>query len=92
MAKTNIEKLMELKQLYEQGILTKEEMEVEKHKILGTTIETPKPDSSQTIEQQSHVEAKESAEYSVENTDDSFFDKYKGYVIGGIALLFVILN
>ena len=90
MAKTNIEKLMELKQLYEQGILTKEEMEVEKHKILGTTIETPKPDSSQTIEQQSHVEAKESAEYSVENTDDSFFDKYKGYVIGGIALLLVI--
>lgn len=30
MAKSNIEKLMELKQLYEQGILTKEEMEVEK--------------------------------------------------------------
>jgi len=87
---SQIDKLMELKQLYEQGILTKEEMEVEKHKILGTTIETPKPDSSQTIEQQSHVEAKESAEYSVENTDDSFFDKYKGYVIGGIALLLVI--
>ena len=34
MAKTNIEKLMELKHLYEQGILTKEEMEIEKQKIL----------------------------------------------------------
>ena len=30
MAKSNIDKLMELKQLYEQGILTKEEMEIEK--------------------------------------------------------------
>ena len=29
MAKSNIDKLMELKQLYEQGILTKEEMEAE---------------------------------------------------------------
>lgn len=35
MANSNIDKLMELKQLYEQGILTKEEMEAEKQKILG---------------------------------------------------------
>ena len=35
MAKSNIDKLMELKQLYEQGILTKEEMEIEKRKSLG---------------------------------------------------------
>ena len=34
--KTQIDKLMELKQLYEQGILTKEEMENEKAKILNT--------------------------------------------------------
>ena len=31
---TQIEKLMELKRLYEQGILIKEEMEAEKHMIL----------------------------------------------------------
>ena len=86
MEKSQIDKLMELKQLYEQGILTKEEMEAEKQKILGTAIETPKPDSSQNIEQQSHIEAKEPAKISVENTGNSFFNKYKGYVIG-IALL-----
>ena len=34
--KTQIDKLMELKQLYEQGILTQEEMENEKAKILNT--------------------------------------------------------
>ena len=40
MGKSNIDKLMELKQLYEQGILTKEEMEAEKAKILNAS--TPK--------------------------------------------------
>ena len=43
MAKSNIDKLMELKQLYEQGILTKEEMEAEKAKILNAP--TPKVES-----------------------------------------------
>ena len=52
MAKSNIEKLLELKQLYEQGILTKEEMEAEKAKILGTSTPNPNPpitDSSPVI-------------------------------------------
>ena len=44
MAKSNIEKLMELKQLYEQGILTKDEMEAEKLKILGQ----PNPDDTKS--------------------------------------------
>lgn len=56
MAKLNIDKLLELKQLYEQGILTKEEMEAEKAKILnastssdGSTIkETPSVDTSES--------------------------------------------
>ena len=43
MTKTDIDKLMELKQLYEQGILSKEEMEAEKKKILG--IAAPKTES-----------------------------------------------
>ena len=34
--KSTIERLKELKSLYEAGILTKEEMEVEKAEILGT--------------------------------------------------------
>ena len=89
MTKSIIDKLMELKQLYEQGILTKEEMETEKQKILGSVSDAPKSESSQTIERQSHVEAKEPAKISVENTKDSFFYKYKGYVFG-IALLLVI--
>lgn len=86
---SQIDKLMELKQLYEQSILTKEEMETEKHKILGSLSDAPKSESSQTIERQSHAEAKEPAKISVENTKDSFFYKYKGYVFG-IALLLVI--
>ena len=61
MTKSIIDKLMELKQLYEQGILTKEEMETEKQKILGSVSDAPKSESSQTIERQSHVEAKEPA-------------------------------
>ena len=86
---SQIDKLMELKRLYEHGILTKEEMESEKQKILGTAPNVPKSKSSQTIEQQSHVEAKEPAKISVENTGNPFFYKYKGYVFG-IALLLVI--
>lgn len=37
MTQETLNKLMELKQLFEQGILTKEELELEKAKILGTT-------------------------------------------------------
>lgn len=33
---SQIDQLLELKKLYERGILTKEEMEIEKHKILET--------------------------------------------------------
>jgi hypothetical protein len=56
MAKSNIDKLMELKKLYEEGILTKEEMEAEKAKILNasassdesTIKETPSVDTSES--------------------------------------------
>ena len=88
--KTQIDKLMELKQLYEQGILTKEEMLAEKQKILGAVSNVSKSEPSQTMEQLSHIGAKEPADYSVENKDDSFFYKYKGYIIGGIVLLLII--
>lgn len=87
---SQIDKLMELKQLYEQGILTKEEMESEKKKILKNAHETPKLESNKTVGQQPSDEVEEPAEYSLIDTDESFFEKYKGYVIGGIALLLVI--
>ena len=53
MAKSNIDKLMELKQLYEQGILTNEEMEAEKAKILNAS--TPKVESSVKETQQNEA-------------------------------------
>lgn len=48
MTQETINRLMELKQLYEQGILTKEEMETEKQKILGTA----KPTSEESPQEQ----------------------------------------
>ena len=92
MAKSNIDKLMELKQLYEQGILTKEELETEKKKILGSTPETPKPEFTKAIVQQPADEVEKSADYSLMDTNRSFFEKYKGYILGGIALFFVIVG
>ena len=92
MAKSNIDKLMELKQLYEQGILTKEELETEKKKILGSTPETPKPEFTKAIVQQPADEVEKPADYSLMDTNRSFFEKYKGYILGGIALFFVIVG
>ena len=48
MTQETINRLMELKQLYEQGILTQEEMETEKQKILGTA----KPTSEESPQEQ----------------------------------------
>ncbi len=48
MTQETINRLMELKQLYEQGILTQEEMENEKQKILGTA----KPASEESPQEQ----------------------------------------
>ena len=90
MTKSNIDKLMELKKLYEQGILTQDELESEKKKILGTTPKTTKPEFHPNTEQQPPEEVKEIADYSPVDTGETFFIRFKGYIIGGIALLFVI--
>ena len=55
---SQIEKLLELKQLFEAGVLTKEEMEAEKKKILGTNSEAPK-ESQETDVPLSHTTQKE---------------------------------
>ena len=89
MEKSKIDKLVELKQLYEQGILTKEEMEVEKKKILGE-------DVSKGEEQPSAPPRPESQDSSTYNTRRSsksegekvpFFQKYKTYIFVGIGIL-----
>ena len=96
MAKSNIDKLMELKQLYEQGILTKEEMEVEKQKILNNStskkpersVQDPEPRIEPVVSPASQV-VEEDSIYE-EDEEQSFFDKYKAYIVGGIALVLVI--
>ena len=86
MEKSNIDKLMELKQLYELGILTKEEMEVEKRKILDNENETAKeaPRQEKTL-----LSDSQQPQIEVEKPDEPFFQKFKTYIIG-IALLLLI--
>jgi len=86
---SQIDKLVELKQLYEQGILTKEELETEKQKILGTAPETPKPESPKTIGQQSADEVKQTVENSTIDTGKPFFKNNKSYIIGGLGVIII---
>lgn len=85
--KTQIDKLMELKQLYEQGILTKEEMLSEKRKILGKDSESAKETAREknTMSPESQQQKCE-----VENHVGPIFQKYNTYIIGGIVLLLVM--
>ena len=83
MTKTDIDKLMELKQLYEQGILSKEEMEAEKKKILG--IAAPKTESPN-----GGVQPVETTEYSDTSTIDDNHNR-KNKVILGIATVIVAI-
>ena len=82
MAKSNIEKLMELKQLYEQGILTKDEMEAEKAKILNASTS---PDESPNNEIPSVEDAGSSF---ASNSDEESHGRNK--VIIGIAAVIVV--
>lgn len=92
MAKSNIDKLMELKQLYEQGILTKEEMEVEKKKILGQpNSDDTKSEVGKTVDNNAsvkeHVNTRNNEAVNKNKLDDrkrknhSFFQKHKKIVI-----------
>lgn len=88
MAKSQIDKLMELKQLYERGILTKEEMEIEKKKILGESSkeeQQPINPSQPEIENPS-VDIPKEANVVIDEKE-SFFQKYKTYFFIGIGLL-----
>lgn len=83
MAKSNIEKLMELKQLYEQGILTKEEMEAEKAKILNAP--TPKVESPNN-----EIPSVEDAGSSFASNSDEESHGRNNKVIIGIAAVIVV--
>ena len=82
MGRYNIEKLMELKQLYEQGILTKEEMEAEKAKILNAS--TPKDESPNN-----EIPPVEDADSSFASTSDEE-NHGRNKVIIGIAAAIVV--
>ncbi len=84
MVKTNIDKLMELKQLYEQGILTKEEMEAEKAKILNAS--TPKVESPNN-----EIPPVEDAESSFASTSEEENHGRNNKVIIGIAAAIVVI-
>ena len=91
MAKSNIDKLMELKQLYEQGILTKEEMEAEKAKILNTSTsqeESPMMKES-LIETKDYSSASTIDEDQTMDDDIPFYSKYKKALIGVFAVVIV---
>lgn len=83
MEKSNIEELMKLKQLYEQGILTKEEMEAEKTKILSTS--TPKVDSLNN-----EVPPIEEAESSFVSTGEEGKHSRNKKALFGIAAVIVV--
>lgn len=88
--KTQIDKLMELKQLYEQGILTNQEMEIEKKKILG---ENSKGEHQSSTAPKSELQVPSAyntkGSSNSESEKVSFFQKYKTYIFVGIAVLIV---
>lgn len=80
---SQIDKLMELKQLYEQGILTKEEMESEKAKILNS--------STQKVESPSNrIPSNETLESSFASISDDNKHNRNNKIILGIATVFVV--
>lgn len=80
---SQIDKLMELKQLYEQGILTKEEMESEKAKILNS--------STQKVESPSNrIPSDETLESSFASISDDNKHNRNNKIILGIATVFVV--
>lgn len=83
MEKSNIDKLMELKQLYEHGILTKVEMEAEKAKILNSP--TPKVKSPNNV-----IPPIEDAKSSIDSTSDEGNHSRNNKLIFGIAAVIVV--
>lgn len=89
MAKSNIDKLMKLKQLYEQGILTKEEMEIEKKKTLLEDVSKGEQQPSAPPKPEPHnTSAYNTKELSnTKGKEVPFFQKYKTYIFVGIGIL-----
>ncbi len=86
MAKSNIEKLMELKKLYEDGILTKEEMEAEKAKILTGNSSIEAEDSLKSKEE----EKLQAVIDEIYNDEPTFFERYKKVIFGIVAALILV--
>ena len=86
-----IDKLMELKKLYEHGILTNQEMEIEKKKILGENSKGEHQSSNppQQMPETSKVSISKESYYSEDNQEASF-QKFKGYIFAGIGILIAV--
>ncbi len=82
---SQIGKLLEIKKLYEQGILTKEEMEAEKQKILGTAPPTTKSIPHETKELVKEIETYDNItaidSELEEDEEESFFKRNKLLII-----------
>ena len=89
--KSTFERLQELKQLYESGILTKEEMEAEKADILGQ--EKPleeEPEQPQACEEQADGEPGDASD-CVEDFEQEIENNQKRNRLIAIAVAFVIV-
>ena len=93
--KNQIERLLELKTLYEKGVLTKEELDIEKKKILGekaiggscSSVQPQKETPSPKVNQEIAVEM-DDVGYSI--SEESVHSKNKYYIIGTIAVILII--
>lgn len=86
MAKSNIDKLMELKQLYELGVLTKEEMEIEKKKILGESFKEEQQQSD-TLSRSEPIVNTPKESFVKNKVKATSFKINKIYIFVGISML-----
>ena len=85
MAKSNVDKLIELKQLYEQGFSTKEEMETEKAKILGTAANK----AESPIKEIQPVDPKEPYDSSIINDNQDHNNKVVSEIATAVVVILV---
>lgn len=106
MTQEQIDKLKELKELLDAGILTEEEMKAEKAKILGSKEYQPNTDSAQnsdaTSKETNHIKSQDVNSSSLngdlssdENNDTAVKEEIKDStifkVLGGLVLLMVVV-
>ena len=79
--KDQIEQLIELKKLYESGVISMDEVQSRKRVILGLPSQTP---DTNTYNQET--------DSSTFEDEESFYQKYKEYIWGSAIILLIILG